>query len=145
MSKEACDLSPPSLDHNDDVARSSSIIVIDSDDRTPLYDATKVANHVLQQFFDDVHTDEDGIKSAKCLLCRMIIKQSTESTFNNKRHVERKHRSEMDRWQTALEMKKKVEGKKQPKVQQSFVRKSELSFEIHLFSSVCGFFRRSGI
>ena|ERR1700722_7236597 len=98
MSKEVCDLSSPSVEDNDDIARSSSIIVIDGDERMSLYDANKVANHVVQQFFDDIRTDDDGIKSAKCLLCCAIIKQSTESSFNYKRHVEHKHRSEMDRW-----------------------------------------------
>jgi hypothetical protein len=88
MSKEACDLPSLSAEHNDNVAYSSSIMVIDSDDRMPLYDPTKVADHVLQQFFDDVRTGDDGMKSAKCLLCHMIIKQSTESIFNYKRHVE---------------------------------------------------------
>lgn len=130
MSKEPSDLSSLPTEHDDEVPHPSSIVVIDSDDRTSLYDVKKVAPHVLQQFFDDVRTD-DGVKSARCLLCDIIIKQSTESTFNYKRHVERKHKVEMDRWQAELEMKEKVKDKKQMKLQQSFVRKSELFFQIH--------------
>jgi hypothetical protein len=116
---------PSASNHPDNIARSSSVIVLDSDDRTAYYDASKTAKHVLQQFFHAVQSESDSIKSAKCLICRMVIKQSTESTFNYKRHIERKHKMEMDQWQIELEMKKQVELKKQVKVRESFVRKSE--------------------
>ena len=81
MAKDASDLSSPPVEHDDDdVPHPSSIIVIDSDDGKSSYDVTKVAHHVTQQFFGDVRTEE-GVKSARCLLCDMIIKQSAESTF----------------------------------------------------------------
>lgn len=133
MSREACGLSSPSAEHkddDDDDLRSSPVIIIDND-RNSLYDANKVADHILQQFFNDVHTGNDGIKSAQCLLCRVVIKQSAESTFNYKRHIERRHTSQLDRWRAALIMKKKIGGNKQLTVRECFLRKRESLIEVN--------------
>lgn len=124
MSKDSRDSSSAS-NHLDSIALSSPEMAIESGDCVALYDATKTASHVLQQFFHAIETENNGIKSAKCLICRMIVKQSPDSTFNYKRHVERKHKVELDQWQAALQMKKRGEDKKQAKVRESFLRKSE--------------------
>ena len=97
MSEDHAD-QPSASKHVNNSECSSSVIIIDRDDRLASYDASKAAKNVLRQFFHAVQTDGDGIKSVKCLLCRMVIKQSTDSTFNYERHIERKHKLEFDQW-----------------------------------------------
>ncbi|CAF4847097.1 unnamed protein product, partial [Rotaria sp. Silwood2] len=99
---------------------SSSLIVVDHHDTLPMDNTEKVANSVLEQFFDEIKMHDDGTKSAKCLICRTIVKQSTTSTYNYGRHVHRKHSKEMNEWKLRLENKKSNNTKKQPTIEKSF-------------------------
>ncbi len=87
---------------DDDILDISSSIVVDDNNTLLFYNAEKMANTVVEQFFDEMKTNDDGIKSAKCLLCRTIMKQSTTSTYNYGRHVQCKHSKEMDKWKIGL-------------------------------------------
>ena len=86
-----------------------------------------MASTILEQFFDEVKKDDADTKFAKCLLCRTIVKQSTTSTYNYGRHVQRKHKKEMDQWKIGLETKKLDTDKKQPTIRQSFEQPGKLS------------------
>ncbi len=48
----------------------SSSIVADNNNIILLYSAEKIANTVVEQFSDEIKTNDGGTKSAKCLLCR---------------------------------------------------------------------------
>ncbi|CAF1450748.1 unnamed protein product [Adineta ricciae] len=124
MLNEARELSSMSDESSKEDSQLSPIVANNSEAFILLYDATKVANHILQRLFGDVHTTDDGIKSAECLLCHISIKQSAESTYSYKRRVERKHRVEMDQWQTAVKTKTTVEKK----VLELFLRKNNRSY-----------------
>ena len=126
MSNDLCNPSSTAPVQNDDHDESSSPVVVDSNDAISLYNAEVVADTVLEQFFDELKTHDDGTKSAKCLVCRTVVKQSTSSTYNYGRHVERKHKTQMDQWKVTLHNKEKVKDKKQPTIQQSFGQRSKL-------------------
>jgi hypothetical protein len=113
-------------EQDDDIAEISSIVV-DSNNTMSLYNSEKVANTILEQFFDEIKTYDDGTKSAKCLICRIIVKQSASSTYNYGRHVQRKHTKEMDKWKISLETKKADTSKKQPTIRQLIGQPGKLS------------------
>ncbi len=69
MSKELRDQSLLT-EQDDDIVDISSSIVADNNNTISLYSAEKIANTVVEQFFDEIKTNDDGTKSAKCLLCR---------------------------------------------------------------------------
>ena len=113
---------------DDDILNISSPILIDEDDiPIPLDNLEKIANTVLEQFFNEIRIEEDGTKFAKCLLCHTVVKQSTSSTFNYGRHVQRKHSQEMNKWKVALESKRSIIAKKQPSIRRSFEQSGKLS------------------
>ncbi|CAF3274319.1 unnamed protein product [Rotaria socialis] len=116
-------------EQDDDSNTSSSSVVIDASDILPSYNHEKIANSVVEQFFYELKTHDDGTKSAKCLLCRSIVKQSTTSTYNYGRHVYRKHMKETNKWKLALDSKKSNKSTKQSTVQQSFGQRSRLSLD----------------
>ena len=99
---------------------SSSIVLVTNDDSQVKYD-DKQMNTVLEKFFRDVTTHADGTKSAKCALCKTIVKQSTTSTFNYGRHVQRKHQAAFESWRSNTE-RRKAESQKQPTIHQSLGR-----------------------
>jgi hypothetical protein len=73
MSKQVND--PSSLTEQDDeLYELSSSINVDNNHTIQLNNTEKTANTVLEKFFDDVKTSNDGTKSAKCLLCNIIVK-----------------------------------------------------------------------
>jgi len=124
-------------EQDDDYNEPSSPIVVDHDDTLPLYNTEKMANNVLEQFFDEIKTHDDGTKSAKCLLCRTVVKQSTTSTYNYGRHVHRKHTKEMDKWNLPSFKRKRLfsgyEGQKTPmNKKRSYVSES-IESEISMF------------
>ncbi|CAF1246540.1 unnamed protein product, partial [Didymodactylos carnosus] len=102
------------------IADISSSIVVYNNNTISLYNAEKMASTIVEQFFDEIKTYDDGTKSAKCLIGRTIVKQSTTSTYNYGRHVQRKHTKEMDKCKIALETKKSDTSKKQPMIRRSF-------------------------
>ena len=124
MSKELSDQSVITV--QDDDFEDLSSVVADNNDTISLYNAEKTANTILDQFFDEIKSYDDGTKSAKCLLCRTIVKQSTTSTYNYGRHVQRKHTKEMDQWKIKLETKVSSTDKKQPTIRQSFGQPGKL-------------------
>lgn len=111
-------------ENDDDTNESSSPIIIDDNTTLPSYNSEKMANTALQQFFYNIRTHDNGTKSAKCLLCHTIVKQSTTSTYNYGRHVERKHSTEMNKWKSRLQNNNLNSSRKQPTIQQSFAKKS---------------------
>ena len=115
-----------STEQDDDFSESSPHVVVVNNDTVPSYNVEKIANTVLEQFFDELKTYDDGTKSAKCLLCRTVVKQSTSSTYNYGRHIQRKHTKEMDQWRKGLENKGSDSGKKQPTIPQSFGQRGKL-------------------
>lgn len=119
MSNELKDQSSLS-EQDDNIVDISPSIVLDNDESTLSYSAEKMANSVVEQFFGEIQTNDDDTKFAKCLLCRTIVKQSSTSTYNYGRHVQRKHAKEMDKWKGELETKKSNVEKKQPTIRQSF-------------------------
>ena len=116
-----------SIQQDDDILDISSSTVIDDDILIPLHNLEKIANTVLEQFFDEIRTDGDGTRFAKCLLCHTVVKQSTSSTFNYGRHIQRKHSQEMNKWKAALENKRSNMAKKQPSIRRSFEQPGRLS------------------
>ncbi len=109
---------------NDDFDELSSITVIDNSNPIPIpFINEKKANTVLEKFFGDIKKHDDGTKSAKCLLCNKIVKQSTTSTFNYGRHVHRKHSKEMEQWKSEMESRKTDNSNKQPTIRQLFSTK----------------------
>ncbi|CAF4794943.1 unnamed protein product [Rotaria socialis] len=125
-------------EQDDDSNTSSSSVVIDASDILPSYNHEKIANSVVEQFFYELKTHDDGTKSAKCLLCHSIVKQSTTSTYNYGRHVYRKHMKETNKWKLALDSKKSNKSTKQSTVQQSFGQRvatiAKLSHKSTLFA-----------
>ncbi|CAF1080218.1 unnamed protein product [Adineta ricciae] len=101
---------------------SSDITVIGNDPAA--FDNDKSLNTVLEQFFKDLKTLDDGSKSARCILCSTIVKQSTTSTYNYGRHVHRKHKKEMELWKAEVVSRKVDDQKKQPTINQSFGQQS---------------------
>ncbi|CAF4068078.1 unnamed protein product, partial [Rotaria sordida] len=100
MSKQVNDTSSSLTEQDNELHGSSSSVTVDN-------------NPTIQ-------TDSDGTKFAKCLLCNIIVKQSSNSTYNYGRHVQRKHKTEMDQWKAEVECKKSENVKKQPTIQESF-------------------------
>ncbi|CAF2164772.1 unnamed protein product [Rotaria magnacalcarata] len=131
MSKTTYDQSSLA-EQDDDSNTSSSSVVIDASDILPSYNHEKIANSVVEQFFCELKTHDDGTKSAKCLLCHSIVKKSTTSTYNYGRYVYRKHKKETNKWKLALDTKKSNNSTKQSTVQQSFgQRRLSLSIVDH--------------
>ncbi len=81
MSKELRDQSLLT-EQDDDITDISSSIVVGNNNTLSLYNAEKMGLTVVEQFFDEVKTNDDGTKFAKCLLCRTTVKQSTTSSYN---------------------------------------------------------------
>ena len=105
---------------------SSDITVVDND--SVAFDNEKNLNFVLEKFFKDLKTHDDGSKSARCILCDTIVKQSTSSTYNYGRHVHRKHNKEMQLWKAELVSRKVDDQKKQPTINQSFGQRCKMFF-----------------
>ncbi|CAF1676556.1 unnamed protein product [Rotaria magnacalcarata] len=128
MSKTTYDQSSLA-EQDDDSNTSSSSVVIDASDILPSYNHEKIANSVVEQFFCELKTHDDGTKSAKCLLCHSIVKKSTTSTYNYRRYVYRKQKKGTNKWKLALDTKKSNNSTKQSTVQQSFGQRSRLSLD----------------
>lgn len=116
-----------STQQDDDILDISSPILIDDDILIPLDNLEKIANTILEQFFNEIRIDGDGTRVAKCLLCHTVVKQSTSSTFNYGRHIQRKHSQEMNKWKAALESRRSIIAKKQPSIRRSFEQPGRLS------------------
>ena len=116
---------PSSNAADENVDDSSSIILVANNDSSLIND-DKQGNTVLEKFFWEVTTHADGAKPAKCVICKAIVKQSTSSTYNHGRHVQRKHQKAFEAWKSEVES-RKVDNAKQPSIQQSFSQKSKAS------------------
>jgi hypothetical protein len=125
MSKQVNGESPSLTEHDNELQELSSSVIVDNNHIMQLNNTEKTVNTVLEKFFNDIKTNNDGTKSAKCLLCGIIVKQSSTSTYNYGRHVQRKHQKEMDQWKAEVECKKSDNVKKQPTIQQSFGQRSK--------------------
>lgn len=116
---------PSSSIDDDNVVDLSSVILGRNDDSLSKNE-DKEGNTVLEKFFHDVTAHADGTKSAKCVICKAIVKQSTSSTFNYGRHVQRKHQKAFEAWKSEVES-RKAEKPNQPTIQESFSQRSKKS------------------
>ena len=77
------------------------------------YDDTKLATSCFAQFFVKCNTDTN---SAICLLCKVMVKKSGDSTFNFVRHVKRHHLDAYNTWSKRLATKEEKTQAQQPSI-----------------------------
>ena len=125
MTEQACTQELPLTGQQETFDSSPALTIADENSATAISNKGKLSETLTDQFFDEIQAHEDGTKSGKCLLCQTVVKQSTSSTFNYGRHIQRKHKKEMDEWKLALGNKKSDNAKKQPTLQQLFGQRSK--------------------